>query len=403
MSDGASPPFSVAIPRAGKGPTAEPFLIYSIEQPVQRPMATDLDGNLVWYLPLHEASLVRMLPGGRFLVLSGGKSEHNSRLQVLTEYDLAGNIMRQTDIGRVAEQLDERGIHSVCKANGQQCIPGFHHDAIRLPSGHTVVIASLERMFPDGAQGSEQPTDVIGVLLVDLDEDLQVKWFWNAFDHLDVSRKGMDDEKCNGPVGGGGCSPIFLAPVANDWLHGNAVSYSHADRNLTLSLPEQDWVIKIDYQDGKGSGKVLWRLGEGGDLKLESTEKLPWFSYEHDAGFEPAGSDTMLLLDNGQRRRKKDPEAHTRGQYWKIDEKARTAKLLMSADLGVYSAFVGSAQRLSNGNFHFNAGYVPRDLSYAHRSVEVTPEGKVIYALEGNGVFIYRSNRVADLYTPPNR
>jgi arylsulfate sulfotransferase len=403
MSDGASPPFSVAIPREAKGPVAEPFLIYSIETPAQRPMATDLNGNLVWYLPLHEASLVRMLPGGSFLVLSGGKGEHNSRLQVLTEYDLAGNVIRQTDVGRVAEQLDERGIHSVCKPNGQQCIPGFHHDAIRMPNGHTVVIASLERMFPDGAQGSEQPTDVVGVLLVDLDEDLQVKWFWNAFDHLDVSRKSLDDGRCNGPVGGGGCSPVFLAPVANDWLHGNALSYSRADNNLTLSLPEQDWVIKIDYQDGKGSGKVLWRLGEGGDLKLQSNEKFPWFSYEHDAAFEPPGSDTLLLLDNGHAHRKKDPEAHTRGQYWKIDEKARTATLLMSADLGVYSPAVGSAQRLSNGNFHFDAGVVTRDLSRDARSIEVTPEGKVIYALEGSGVMVYRSNRVTDLYTPPNR
>jgi arylsulfate sulfotransferase len=403
ISDGASAPFSVAIPRQGNAPVPEPFLIYSIEQPLQRPMATDLDGNLVWYLPLYEASLVRMVPGGSFLVLSGGKGEHNSRLQVLTEYDLAGNVIRQTDVGRVAEQLDERGIHSVCKPNGQQCIPGFHHDAIRLPNGHTIVIASLERMFPDGAQGSEQPTDVIGVLLVDLDEDLQVKWFWNAFDHLDVSRKSLDDGRCQGPVGGGGCSPVFLAPVANDWLHGNALSYTRADRNLTLSLPEQNWVIKIDYQDGKGSGKVLWRLGEGGDLKVESNEKFPWFSYEHDAGFEPAGSDTMLLLDNGHSRFKKDPGAHTRGQYWKIDEKARTATLVMSADLGVYSPAVGSAQRLSNGNFHFNAGTVNRDLSRVARSIEVTPDGKVIYALEGIGVMIYRSNRVADLYTPPSR
>jgi hypothetical protein len=204
-------------------------------------------------------------------------------------------------------------------------------------------------------------------------------------------------------VGGGGCSPVFLAPAANDWLHGNAVSYSRADGNLTLSMPEQDWVIKIDYQDGKGSGKVVWRLGDGGDFKIESSEKFPWFSYEHDAGFEPPGSDTLLLLDNGQRHKKKDPEAHTRGQYWKVDEKARTATLLMSADLGVYSPFVGSAQRLSNGNFHFNTGAVLKDASFGARSIEVTPEGKIVYVLEISGALIYRSNRVMDLYTPPAR
>ncbi len=403
IADGLFAPMSVAVPRDVKASSIEPFLVYSIEAPNQRPMATDLNGNLVWYLPLHERSLTRMLPGGRFLVLGGGDNRQNSRLQVLSELDLVGNTIRETNIDRVAEQLEDRGIHSVCKPNGQQCVPGFHHDAIRLPNGHTIVIASLEKMLADGAQGSENPIDVIAVLLIDLDEDFQVKWMWNAFDHLDISRKAIGDDKCDGPVGGGGCSPIFLANEANDWLHGNAVSYSRPDGNLTVSLPEQDWVIKVDYQDGKGSGKVLWRLGEGGDLKLESAEKFPWFSYQHDAAFEPPGSDTLLLLDNGQRHQKKDSEAHTRGQYYKIDEKARAASLVMSVDLGVYSPYVGSAQRLSNGNFHFNTGAIMKDVSVASRSIEVTPEGKVVYTLETTGGFVYRSNRVADLYTPPVR
>ena len=110
------------------------------------------------------------------------------------------------------------------------------------------------------------------------------------------------------------------------------MSYSRADGNLTLSLPEQDWVIKIDFQDGKGSGKVVWRLGDGGDLKVQSTEELPWFSYEHDGGFDVQESDTLLLLDNGRAARRRFA-AHTRGQYWKVDEKSHTATLVMSADL----------------------------------------------------------------------
>ena len=37
---------------------------------------------------------------------------------------------------RIAEQLETMGIKSVCKPNGQQCVSGFHHDAIALPNGH---------------------------------------------------------------------------------------------------------------------------------------------------------------------------------------------------------------------------------------------------------------------------
>jgi hypothetical protein len=268
----------------------------------------------------------------------------------------------------------------------------------------------------------------MGTLLIDLDEDLQVSWVWNAFDHLDISRKALGDEKCHGTSGGVACAPVYLGEVANDWLHGNAVSYSHKDGNLVLSLPEQDWVIKVDYQDGKGSGKVLWRLGEGGDLKSDTDDKLAWFSYQHDVAFEPAGADTLVLFDNGHRRQKKEEkkddkdakdeknkdakddkdkdakpvekqEAHSRGQVWKIDEAAKKATLLVNADMGGYAPYMGSAQRLSNGNFHFTASTIRNNASRNARSVETTPDGKIVYTLET--LPAYRSNRIADLYTPP--
>ena len=407
-ADGAFPPSRVLVAPGEQSSSKEQFLLFT----ANRPTATDLEGHIVWYLPTFEQSLVRMLPGGRFLMLSPGGSSRNGRVQTLTELDLAGNIVRQTNMAIVAEQIEKRmGIKSICKRNGGTCIAGFHHDAIRLASGHTIAIGSLERMIPEGAQGSEDPIDIMGTLLIDLDEDLQVSWVWSAFDHLDISRKALGDEKCRGTGGGLACAPVYLSDVANDWLHGNAVSYSHKDGNLLLSLPEQDWVIKVDYQDGKGSGKILWRLGEGGDLKSATNDKLSWFSYQHDVAFEPAGSDTLVLFDNGHRRQKKDEkkddkdakapekqEAHSRGQVWKIDEEKREATLLVNADMGGYSPYMGSAQRLSNGNFHFTVSTLRENLSNNAHSVETTPDGKIIYTLETMST--YRSNRIADLYTP---
>jgi hypothetical protein len=249
-------------------------------------------------------------------------------------------------------------------------------------------------------------------MLIDLDQDMQVKWVWNAFDHLDLTRKAKGDSKCRGTNGGLACAPVFLTPMANDWLHGNAVSYTREDGNLTLSMPEQDWIIKVDYDHGKGSGKILWRLGQDGDFKLDSKEAKAWFSYQHDAGFEPPGSNMLVLLDNGQRRKEKgkDPDNKdkdidpiTRGQVWRIDEKAKTATLVTNAELGVYSPVVGSAQRLSNGNYHYTMGAVRKDNIGSARAVEVTPDGKIVYELETPGTSTYRAYRVADLYTPPNR
>ena len=402
LTDGVFGPMTVSVHDDGAS-KAEPFLIYSVEMPRTRPIATDLNGNVVWYLPGQDHSLTRMLPGGRFLTFAGGINEENSRLQVIREVDLAGNVLRETNIARVADQLEAYGIKSVCKPNGHECVPGFHHDAIRLPNGHTIAIGSLERFFTKGGQGSDDPVDIVGGILVDLDENFQVKWFWNSFDHLDVKRAALGGEKCNGTAGGGGCSPVFLAPSANDWLHANAVSYSRQDGNLVVSLPEQDWVIKLDYRDGKGNGKVLWRLGKDGDFKTDSKDAYPWFSYQHDAAFEPAGSDTIMLLDNGQRHWKTDKAAHTRGQVWKLDENAKTATPVLSADLGVYSPFVGSAQRLSNGNLHFVTGALLIDNAFGGKMIEVNPSGKIVYTLDVTGNLMYRANRVADLYTPPVR
>ena len=159
-----------------------------------------------------------------------------------------------------------------------------------------------KRYFTKGGQGSEDPIDIVGGILVDLDENFQVKWFWNSFDHLDMKRAALGDEKCRGTAG----RRWLLTRISRACQRMTGCMRTRSptagkDGNLVVSLPEQDWVIKIDYRDGKGNGKVLWRLGKDGDFKTEAKDAYPWFSYQHDAAFEPAGSDTIMLLDNGQR------------------------------------------------------------------------------------------------------
>lgn len=400
--------FTVAVPPGEGASHGEPFVLFFA--PFSRShvasYATDTEGNLVWYLS-SDGSATRMLRGGTFLVFGSGP-----QATTISEVDLVGHTLRETEMPRVAEQIETMtGLKSVCKPNGQQCIAGFHHDSIGLPNGHIIAIGTIERVFPSGEQGSDDPVNIAATLLIDLDQDMQVKWVWNAFDHLDVKRKSKGDSHCRPPGGNMACAPVFLTQSANDWLHGNAVSYTREDGNLTLSMPEQDWIIKIDYDHGKGSGKVLWKLGQDGDFKVDSSDPKPWFSYQHDAAFEPPGSNTLVLLDNGHRRvekekdkdgKEKDKEPDSRGQVWKIDEKAKTATLVMNADLGVYAGAMGSAHRLSNGNYHFNTA-VAKDGAGMVKAIEVRPDGKIVYVLDALGAAIYRSNRVADLYTPPNR
>ena len=66
-------------------------------------------------------------------------------------------------------------------------------------------------MLPAGTQGSKEPVDVLGDLVIDLDEDFQVTAVWNSFDHMDLKRASIGNAKCRGGSGGGGCPPVFLA------------------------------------------------------------------------------------------------------------------------------------------------------------------------------------------------
>ena len=109
-----------------------------------------------------------------------------------------------------------------------------------------------------------------------------------------------------------------------------------------------------------------------------------------------------MVFDNGNTRWSETGEARSRGQAIHLDEVNHTATLRLNADLGVLAAAVGSAQRLVNGNYHFEAGFVIQpDNSLSAFAIEVDRAGKIVYELENTGL-VYRSFRMTDLYTAPN-
>jgi arylsulfate sulfotransferase len=347
---------------------------------IVNPQATDLSGNLIWYYPNKDLTVItRPAPGGYFFgvleVLTGDQSQ-----QILREVDLVGMTVLQTNAARVNEQLT---------ASGKRPISGFHHEARLLADGKIAVLGGVEQILTD-VQGPG-PVDVLGDMILILDSDLQVVWAWDTFDHLDVTRQATLLDKC----GAGGCPSIFLATagIANDWTHGNCVQQT-PDGNLLYSSRSQDMVFKIDYSNGAGSGNILWRLGKGGDFQLNSTDPSPWFSHQHDAQFQE--NNTITLFDNGNVRNLADPSQNSRGQVLEINEQNMTVNLTLNVDLGNFSVALGSAQRLSNNNFHFDIGY----LSDGAYSTEISPGGDTVYSLH-SAAPEYRSFRMSDLYSPP--
>ncbi len=176
-------------------------------------------------------------------------------------------------------------------------------------------------------------------------------------------------------------------------MHANSIAWSPEDGDLIVSLRAQDWAIKIDYADGTGDGHVLWRLGPGGNFRINATGPSPWFTHQHDV--RVINNNTLALYDDGNVRHSKDPQATSRGQELVLNEQTRVATLVVNANLGTYNAALGSAQMLPNGNLDFDSGIV-------EQTVEVLPNGKNFYVLKMNMYGAqYRSYMYASLYGNP--
>jgi hypothetical protein len=382
FTTGAAPASILGLIVAGSGTrsVSEGILLQS---PLQKPaVATDLNGTLLWFGPPDVTYITRLGEDGTFYGIIDATDPTRDAVR---QFDLVGMTIQETNVARVNEQL---------AAMGKRAISAFHHEARPLAGGRLLVLAAVEQILYD-VQGPGA-VDVIGDMVLVLDADLQVVWSWDTFDHLDPYRRAVLNEACSG---GSGCAIHYLTADANDWTHGNAVQET-PDGALLYSCRHQDWLFKIDFRDGAGDGAVIWRLGKDGDFTYDSTDPYPWFSHQHDAGYEPGSLTTIALFDNGNTRFAGDAVGTSRGQVIQVDEAHRTAHLVLNAGLGVRSLALGSAQKLRDGDYHFNAGVVsdpPGSVNPTALSLEVDPAGNIVSSIRFLA-FVYRSFRVADLY-----
>jgi hypothetical protein len=424
-------------------------------------VATDLAGNIIWYNypndTSHLSMLTRPLAGGYVAIQAGTAWNPGvEQFQVLRQLDWAGNIVRETNTGIVQQQLmalgdpDARGCNTIASPPpvGAACLGIFHHDAIEtLPNGYTAALMDVERIFPPGTQGdtSGLPVDVIGDLIVVLDQNWNAVWYWDAFNpagggngyaEMPVSRPAVLGETCSAN-GKSECLALFLlgsgvAPQAHDWLHCNTLYYWPHDGtsgnlpgDILLSSRHQDWVIKIDYQDGSGTGNIDWRMGPSGDFTFLNTfnDPWPWFSHQHDAGIENNGTGVFDAFDNGNTRRAPPSgpgsstggvpglgsncgpnDCNSRGMALTIDETKLQAVPVLSDNLGVFADAMGSAQLLADGNYFFLPAIVVTSGGNFSYSIEVEPipgTGSATQVMNLAGSTSYRAFQMPNLYSPP--
>ena len=435
------PTFQTVVPPGGQTDTADSVLLLTPLQFDNKPtfpaVATNLSGNIIWYYypsaPGHYQVIMRPLPGGAFLSLQSGKAWNPATVekQILREIDLAGNTVRETNTGALQQQLLAMGATDGAACNafsspapvGAACLGSFHHDAIQtLPNGQTALFADIEKIFPPGTQGdaSGLPVDIVGDMIIVLDANWQVAWYFDSFQHdggggqLDINRPAVLGETC--VINQGSCPPMLLlgpgiAPFAKDWLHANSLYYQPQDGSIIWSSRHQDWVMKVDYQNGSGTGNILWRMGLDGDFAFHNiyNDAWPWFSHQHDAGIENNGAGPLTVFDNGDTRVSQPPvglgSGNSRGMALTVDEKGLQVTPILSVDLGVYAQALGSAQLLSDGNYFFLAADVLlAPTTVVSDSIEILPTagtdtGTQVLSLRSTQS--YRAWRMPSLYTPP--
>jgi arylsulfate sulfotransferase len=355
-------------------------------------VVTDLSGNVLWnYNPYPGGSTpnqLSFLPNGDFLISFFGPGS-NTPDPLMREIDLTGQTIWELN----TTQLNQDLAVATCAGCNITAI-GVHHDFALLPNGHVILIAAETRV-ESGLTGFPDPTPVIGDVLIDLDENHKPVWLWSSFDHLDLNRhlEGLPD-----------------------WTHANSIVYSPDDKALIMSVRHQSWVFKIDYQDGKGTGNILWKLGYQGDFILENgVEPQDWFSLQHDANIvspNSSGIFQLLLFDDGGRR-VLDSSGTTCGvtpcesrvPLFQLDETAKTATIQWVDKLApAFSFFGGSARLLQNGNIEFDdcgltvpGTGAPANSSTIMEVTKTTPP-QTVWQMQVTGQYAYRSYRIPSLY-----
>jgi hypothetical protein len=430
-------PFATSPVTAGAvgGATPQPGIeLFDTAQPQAPAMAfaTDLNGNVIWTYSYQltgtggtgsVADLIQpiyLLPNGNFLVqISYLSSLPVHKAQVLPSGTL--DEVREVNLaGTTVQEFTASSVRAAVAANpalsGQLSgvtLGSLHHDVLAVPkTGHMVLLFSATKtvnISPAikgiGGVTYSGPTPVLGDVLVDLDQKGRPDWVWNAFENLDVNRVPWPQQ-------------------FPDWTHSNALLYSRSDHNLLLSIRHQNWIVKIDYENGTGSGNVMWRLGEGGDFTLQGgTDPTDWFYAQHGPNFfttNTIGNFTLGVMDNGDDREfpgelanggancpsagvstAATSQCYSTMLVLDVNETSKTATITerYQPTPAVYSFFGGDVSVLQNGDRHVDF-CSPTGGTQVYERGGPVGSGQVVWQAVTKGVNQnqYRTDRLPSLY-----
>jgi arylsulfate sulfotransferase len=369
----------------------------------------DLQGNLLWGYSTPEISVsdqlqpAKLLADGNVLLQIAPLSSYpldsppppDGTIFEVREVDLANTTIRSLNLADLQTSLN-----AFAYKDSQGSIPqlqDIHHDVVVNPNtGHWIIDANYVQTL-SGVTGYPAPVAVLGDIILDVDpaKNFAVTWVFDEFNVLDVNRQP------------------YQFP---DWTHSNALLYSADDKNLLVSLRHQDWVLKVNYNDGAGDASVIWKLGYQGDFTLLNSDGTAdaniqdWNYAQHEPSFTTSnttGVFGLTLMDNGDDRQftagytcpvalSNGKCLYSRAPIFTIDETGKTAKLGNPAVSSYYNSAGGNSNVLPNGNNEADYSTNPAGSQIVESTVGDSPT--LVWQMSTPGATQYRAHRLGSLY-----
>ncbi|NGN65608.1 PQQ-binding-like beta-propeller repeat protein [Streptomyces sp. A7024] len=311
----------------------------------------DLHGRAVheWRLPYRPGRHARILPGGN-LAYNGVLPGESAHFPMWHKYR-GGVMLQAAPDGTVLREHRD---------------PLQHHDANHLDDGR-ILYTALEPLtgaaaaaVRGGVPGTEAGGGTVWAdTIKELDADGTVRWEWRAAEHLDRND-----------------FPLHPHYAREHWPLINSVA-ELADGDIVASLRSTSAVIVIS----RATGEVVWRTDPGAVSQQHHPTELP--------------NGNLLVFDNGVFRRGSDVpysrvieiERASGKVVWEYHDPARES---------FFAPFMGSAQRLPNGNTLVTD-------SPAGRLFEVTADGYLCWEYVVPQFAPYEESEVRSLFpSAPN-
>ena len=231
------------------------------------------------------------------------------------------------------------------------------HEFLILENDHALLLGYLPTPYDLSPYGGPVDGIVYDMVIQEQDTAKNVVFEWHGLDHFDLEDSFLDP--ANSPM---------------DFMHSNAIEVD-LDGNLLLSSRHLNEITKID----RSTGDVIWHMG-GENNQFTFTNDIG-FNLQHDIRRLPNGH--ITLFDNGNQH----TPPHSRAVEYAVDENALTVTRVWQypSDTSLFAPFMGSAQRLDNGNTLIGWGALPM-------FTEVLADGTVTYEVLMNDLS-YRAVR----------